>query len=85
MKLGSVSSALRGYGPAYRFRTPVYGQGTVAAGTVTGNLGLGRVRDLSFGLRERRNGTTRTFPARTRATAMSCLERSSRRAIRWRR
>ena len=57
MKLYSVSTALSLYGPNYRFRTPVYRQGTVTGGTLAGNLVLVASGDLSFGLRERRNGT----------------------------
>ena len=57
MKLYSVSTGLRLYGPRYRFRTPVYRQGSVAAGTLNGNLFLVASGDLSFGLREQRNGT----------------------------
>ena len=57
MKSYSVSSALRMYGPSYRFRTPVYRQGTVSGGTLDGNLVLVGSGDLTFGLRERPNGT----------------------------
>jgi serine-type D-Ala-D-Ala carboxypeptidase/endopeptidase (penicillin-binding protein 4) len=57
MKLYSVSTALRLYGPNYRFRTPVYRQGTVADGTLSGNLVMVGSGDLTFGLRERPNGT----------------------------
>lgn len=52
-----VSSALRMYGPNYRFRTPVYRQGTVSGGTLDGNLVLVGSGDLTFGLRELPNGT----------------------------
>lgn len=57
MKSYSVSSALRMYGPNYRFRTPVYRQGTVSGGTLEGNLVLVGSGDLTFGLRELPNGT----------------------------
>lgn len=57
MKSYSVSTALRMYGPNYRFRTPVYRQGTVSAGTLDGNLVLVGKGDLTFGLRERPDGT----------------------------
>ncbi len=57
MKIYSVSTGLRVYGPNYRFRTPVYRQGTVAGGTLTGNVVLAASGDLTFGLREQRNGT----------------------------
>ncbi len=57
MKSYSVSTALRMYGPNYRFHTPVYRQGTVAGGTLTGNLVLVGAGDLTFGLREQPDGT----------------------------
>ena len=57
MKSYSVSSALRLYGPKYRFRTPVYRQGAVSGGTLDGNLVLVGSGDLTFGLREEPNGT----------------------------
>jgi PBP4 family serine-type D-alanyl-D-alanine carboxypeptidase len=57
MKIYAVSTALRLYGPNYRFRTPVYRQGALAGGTLTGNLVLVASGDMSLGLRERRNGT----------------------------
>jgi D-alanyl-D-alanine carboxypeptidase/D-alanyl-D-alanine-endopeptidase (penicillin-binding protein 4) len=52
MKLYSVATGLRLYGTHYRFRTPVYREGTVANGTLTGNLVLVGSGDLTFGLRE---------------------------------
>ncbi len=52
MKLYSVSTGLRLYGTHYRFRTPVYREGTVTDGTLTGNLVLVGSGDLTFGLRE---------------------------------
>jgi D-alanyl-D-alanine carboxypeptidase/D-alanyl-D-alanine-endopeptidase (penicillin-binding protein 4) len=57
MKLYSVATALRLYGPGHRFRTPVYRQGAVAGGTLTGNLVLVASGDMSMGLRERRDGS----------------------------
>jgi D-alanyl-D-alanine carboxypeptidase/D-alanyl-D-alanine-endopeptidase (penicillin-binding protein 4) len=57
MKTYSVSTALRLYGTDYRFHTPVYKQGTVAGGTLTGNLVLVGSGDMSLGLREQPNGT----------------------------
>jgi D-alanyl-D-alanine carboxypeptidase/D-alanyl-D-alanine-endopeptidase (penicillin-binding protein 4) len=57
MKTYAVSTALRMYGPKYRFRTPVYRQGTVSAGTLSGNLVLVGSGDLTFGLRQLPNGT----------------------------
>jgi D-alanyl-D-alanine carboxypeptidase/D-alanyl-D-alanine-endopeptidase (penicillin-binding protein 4) len=56
MKLYSVSTALRLYGPNYRFRTPVYREGSVKGGTLKGNLVLVASGDLCFGLRELPNG-----------------------------
>jgi D-alanyl-D-alanine carboxypeptidase/D-alanyl-D-alanine-endopeptidase (penicillin-binding protein 4) len=57
MKLYSVATALRLYGPDYRFKTPVYRQGTVTAGTLNGNLVLVASGDTSMGLRELPDGT----------------------------
>jgi serine-type D-Ala-D-Ala carboxypeptidase/endopeptidase (penicillin-binding protein 4) len=57
MKIYSISTVLRLYGPNYRFRTPVYREGTVAGGTLNGNLVLVASGDMSLGLREQRNGT----------------------------
>jgi D-alanyl-D-alanine carboxypeptidase/D-alanyl-D-alanine-endopeptidase (penicillin-binding protein 4) len=57
MKSYSVSSALRMYGPKYRFHTPVYRQGTVSGGTLSGDLVLVGSGDLTFGLRKQANGT----------------------------
>jgi D-alanyl-D-alanine carboxypeptidase/D-alanyl-D-alanine-endopeptidase (penicillin-binding protein 4) len=57
MKIYSVSTALRAYGPNYRFVTPVYRDGSVAGGTLTGNLILVGSGDMSLGLREQPNGT----------------------------
>jgi D-alanyl-D-alanine carboxypeptidase/D-alanyl-D-alanine-endopeptidase (penicillin-binding protein 4) len=52
MKLYSVATALELYGPDYRFKTPVYRQGTVNAGTLNGSLVLVASGDTSMGLRE---------------------------------
>jgi D-alanyl-D-alanine carboxypeptidase/D-alanyl-D-alanine-endopeptidase (penicillin-binding protein 4) len=57
MKIYSVATALRKYGPNYRFRTPVYREGTVTDGVLSGNLVLVASGDMSLGLREQRNGT----------------------------
>jgi D-alanyl-D-alanine carboxypeptidase/D-alanyl-D-alanine-endopeptidase (penicillin-binding protein 4) len=57
MKIYSVSTALKAYGPSYRFRTPVYREGTVADGRLKGNLILVASGDMSLGLREEPNGT----------------------------
>ena len=56
MKFYAVSAALRGYGSSYRFRTPVYREGTVAGGALSGNLVLVGSGDLTFGLREEPGG-----------------------------
>ncbi|MBV9193139.1 MAG: D-alanyl-D-alanine carboxypeptidase/D-alanyl-D-alanine-endopeptidase [Solirubrobacterales bacterium] len=57
MKFYAVSAALSRYGSSYRFRTPVYRQGTVAGGVLSGNLVLVGSGDLTLGLREQGNGT----------------------------
>jgi serine-type D-Ala-D-Ala carboxypeptidase/endopeptidase (penicillin-binding protein 4) len=57
MKIYSVSTALKLYSPDYRFRTPVYRQGTVTQGTLNGNLVLVASGDMSLGLREQPDGT----------------------------
>jgi D-alanyl-D-alanine carboxypeptidase/D-alanyl-D-alanine-endopeptidase (penicillin-binding protein 4) len=49
MKTYSTSAALEGYGPNYRFRTPVY--------SMNGNLILVASGDFSMGLRDKPNGT----------------------------
>jgi PBP4 family serine-type D-alanyl-D-alanine carboxypeptidase len=56
MKFYAVSAALSRYSPSYRFRTPVYREGTVAGGTLSGNLVLVGSGDLTFGLREETGG-----------------------------
>jgi serine-type D-Ala-D-Ala carboxypeptidase/endopeptidase (penicillin-binding protein 4) len=57
MKIYSVATALRLYGPDYKFRTPVYQQGTVSDGALAGDLVLVASGDLSLGLREEPDGT----------------------------
>jgi len=57
MKTFSTASALKAYGPAYRFRTPVYRTGAVSGGVLRGNLVLVASGDFSFGLRERPDGS----------------------------
>jgi D-alanyl-D-alanine carboxypeptidase/D-alanyl-D-alanine-endopeptidase (penicillin-binding protein 4) len=49
MKTYSTSAALQGYGPDYRFHTPVY--------AINGNLVLVASGDFSMGLRDQKNGT----------------------------
>ncbi|WP_160165467.1 D-alanyl-D-alanine carboxypeptidase/D-alanyl-D-alanine endopeptidase [Conexibacter woesei] len=56
MKLYSVSTALSRYGTNYRFRTPVYRQGTVSGGTLGGSLVLVGSGDLTLGLRAEPGG-----------------------------
>ncbi|MEO9171133.1 MAG: D-alanyl-D-alanine carboxypeptidase [Candidatus Baltobacteraceae bacterium] len=56
MKTYSTSSALKVYGPDYRFRTPVYKTGMVDGGALDENLVLVASGDFSFGLRERPGG-----------------------------
>lgn len=57
MKSFAVAAALDAYGRDHTFVTPVYRSGTVANGTLDGNLVLVGAGDLSFGLREQANGT----------------------------
>ncbi len=57
MKTYSVSTALSAYGTDYAFHTPVYRQGIVANGALTGNVVLVGSGDLSFGLRQQPDGT----------------------------
>ncbi len=57
MKIYAIATALKAYGPSYRFRTPVYREGTVSGGTLSGNLVLVASGDMSLGLREEPNGT----------------------------
>lgn len=57
MKIYSTATALRLYGPNYRFTTPAYRQGTMTGGTLNGNLVLVGSGDLSLGLRDKPDGT----------------------------
>ncbi len=57
MKVYSSATALRLYGPNYRFTTPAYRQGTMSGGTLNGNMVLVGSGDLSLGLRDEPNGT----------------------------
>jgi D-alanyl-D-alanine carboxypeptidase/D-alanyl-D-alanine-endopeptidase (penicillin-binding protein 4) len=57
LKIYSVASALAAYGADYRFETPVYRRGAVAEGVLVGDLVLVASGDLSFGLRDRADGT----------------------------
>ncbi len=57
-KLYSVATALNVVGAGHRFVTPVYSAGTVdASGTLTGNLILKASGDLTFGGRQKPDGT----------------------------
>lgn len=57
MKIYSAATALRLYGPNYRFTTPAYRQGTMSGSTLNGNLVVVGSGDLSLGLRDKPNGT----------------------------
>jgi D-alanyl-D-alanine carboxypeptidase/D-alanyl-D-alanine-endopeptidase (penicillin-binding protein 4) len=57
MKIYSNATALRLYGPNYRFTTPAYRQGTMSGTTLNGNLVLVGSGDLSLGMRDQPNGT----------------------------
>ncbi|MGP8101027.1 MAG: D-alanyl-D-alanine carboxypeptidase/D-alanyl-D-alanine-endopeptidase [Candidatus Cybelea sp.] len=57
MKTYSTATALKAYGPGYRFRTPVYRTGTLKGGALAGDLILVASGDFSFGLRDRPDGT----------------------------
>lgn len=56
-KLFSVSAALDDLGFDHRFETPVYAQGSVKGGTLSGNLVLVASGDLTMGGRTAPNGT----------------------------
>ena len=57
MKVYSTSSALKAFGPDYRFHTPVYATSAPRGGILAGHLILVASGDFSFGLREQSNGT----------------------------
>lgn len=57
MKIYSTATALRLYGPNYRFTTPAYREGPMSGNTLNGNLVLVGSGDLSLGLRDEPNGT----------------------------
>jgi len=57
MKVYSVATGLDAFGPDYRFHTPVHRTGEVSDGVLSGNLVLVASGDLSFGLRDRPDGT----------------------------
>ena len=56
-KLFSMSAAWNTFGPDHRFTTPVYRQGSVAGGNLTGNLVLVASGDLTMGGRTKPDGT----------------------------
>src|SRR6478735_6250093 len=60
-KLFSMSSAWITFGPDHRFTTPVYRQGAVAGGNLTGNLVLVASGDLTMGGRTKADGQTVDF------------------------
>jgi D-alanyl-D-alanine carboxypeptidase/D-alanyl-D-alanine-endopeptidase (penicillin-binding protein 4) len=76
MKIYSTATALRLYGPNYRFTTPAYRQGTMSGSTLNGNLVLVGSGDLSLGLRDKPNGTLfyETCPTWTKATPTSASQ-----------
>ncbi len=60
-KLFSMSAAWNTFGPDHRFTTPVYRQGAVAGGNLTGNLVLVASGDLTMGGRTKADGQTVDF------------------------
>ena len=56
-KTFSGATVLDGYGPDYRFKTPVYRTGALDRGVLEGDLILVASGDLSLGLREQTDGT----------------------------
>ena len=56
-KTFSGATVLDGYGPDYRFKTPVYRTGALKKGVVGGDLVMVASGDLSLGLREQPDGT----------------------------
>ncbi len=56
-KTFSGATVLDGYGPDYRFKTPVYRTGALKKGVVEGDLVMVASGDLSLGLREKPDGT----------------------------
>src|SRR5215208_6385858 len=61
-KLFSVSAALDDLGFDHRLKTPVYAQGSVKDGTLSGNLVLVASGDLTMGGRTAPNGTASYTP-----------------------
>jgi D-alanyl-D-alanine carboxypeptidase/D-alanyl-D-alanine-endopeptidase (penicillin-binding protein 4) len=56
-KLFSLSAAWHTFGPDHRFTTPVYRQGTLNGGTLSGDLVLVASGDLTMGGRTKSDGT----------------------------
>ncbi len=56
-KTFSGATALDGYGPDYRFKTPVYRTGALNEGVLEGDMVMVASGDLSLGLREQSDGT----------------------------
>ena len=56
-KTFSGATVLDGYGPDYRFKTPIYRTGALNKGVVEGDLVMVASGDLSLGLREKPDGT----------------------------
>ena len=56
-KTFSGATVLDGYGPDYRFKTPVYRTGALNKGVLKGDVVLVASGDLSLGLREQPDGT----------------------------
>lgn len=56
-KLFSLSAAWNTFGPDHRFTTPVYRQGALSGGTLSGNLVLVASGDLTMGGRTKPDGT----------------------------
>ena len=57
MKSFATAALLDAWGPDYRFHTPVYRTGPLAAGVLTGDLVLVASGDMSMGLREQPDGS----------------------------
>lgn len=56
-KTYAAATALKLYGPNYRFKTPVYREGTLSGTTLHGNVVLVASGDLTFGLRTQAGDT----------------------------
>lgn len=56
-KTFSGATVLDGYGPDYRFKTPIYRTGALKKGVLEGDMVMVASGDLSLGLREQSDGT----------------------------